>query len=79
MRVTVLGAYHVSFMIYVFNKATPLTLSTMEQQIQLKTGYNPACKKEMGDNWSLFVSILAFSNPHQCDPRPIHLKNTCIF
>lgn len=42
----IFGAYHVSSVIYVFNTATPLTLSTMEPQMQLKTGFSPAKKKK---------------------------------
>lgn len=67
----IFGAYHVSSVIYVFNTATPLTLSTMEPQMQLKTGFSPAKKKkkEMGDNRRcLLIPILSLSNPHQCDP-----------
>lgn len=45
----IFGAYHVSSVIYVFNTATPLTLSTMEPQMQLKTGFSPAKKKKKGN------------------------------
>ena len=63
----ILGTYHVSSVIYVFNIATPLTLSPMEPQMQLKTDYSPAYKEEMGDNRKRLF-ILSLSNPHQCDP-----------
>lgn len=67
--VMILGAYHVSSVIYVFNTATPLTLSTMEPQMQLMAGFSPAHKREMGDNRRcLLIPILSLSNPHQSDP-----------
>lgn len=63
----IFGAYHVSSVIYVFNTVTPLTLSTMEPQMQLKTGFSPAKKKKgNGRQQKMFVDshlILVQSPP----------------
>lgn len=72
----ILGAYNVRSVIYVFNTDTPLTLSTEEPQMQLKTGFTPAFKKEMGENrWCLLIPILSLANPHQCDPSLLKKPN----